>query len=338
MPSLLRIFLSEIGQRLQFPDLHLSDKIDGMKANLLFPVESVTPAVSSDRHVVSHLQESAMYREYQAAFETTTQLPLILRQAGGFQSPMHGSKQMNPFCALMASSSRSCAACLQLQQKVEESSTSEPTTLECFAGLSESAIPVRVGEKVLGYLQTGQILLHPPSKTQFRKIVRQLEEWQIDVNIPQLEKAYFSTRVITKTQYDSVVRLVAIFAQHLSSVSNQLVVKEAAAESPVVARARHYIAEHRSEDVPLSQVARAVNMSAFYFCKVFKKATGLTFTDYLARVRVEAVKQLLLNPHTRVSEAAFEAGFQSLSQFNRVFHRIEGESPSDYRDRIHGTS
>lgn len=278
-----------------------------------------------------------MYREYQAAFETTTQLPLILRPAGGFQSPMHGSKQLNPFCALMAASNRSCAACLQLQQKVEESATAEPTTMECFAGLSESAIPIRVGEKVLGFLQTGQVLLRPPSKTQFRKTVRQLEEWNLEVDLPQLEKAYFETRVVTKAQYDSVVRLVAIFAQHLSSVSNQLVVKEASAESPVMTRARQFIADHFAEDISLSQVARAVNMSAFYFCKVFKKAVGLTFTDYLARVRVEAVKQLLLNPHTRVSEAAFEAGFQSLSQFNRVFHRIEGESPSDYRDRIHGT-
>jgi AraC-like DNA-binding protein len=68
---------------------------------------------------------------------------------------------------------------------------------------------------------------------------------------------------------------------------------------------------------------------------MFKQATGLTFTDYLARVRVEKVKNLLLNPHKRISEAAFEAGFQSLSQFNRVFKKIEGLSPSDFRDQLH---
>ena len=84
------------------------------------------------------------------------------------------------------------------------------------------------------------------------------------------------------------------------------------------------------------QVAKAVNMSPYYFCKVFKKATGLTFVEYLSRVRIEKVKNLLLNPHTRVSEAAFEAGFQSLSQFNRVFRRVAGEAPSDYRERLHG--
>src|SRR5690606_1065132 len=70
--------------------------------------------------------------------------------------------------------------------------------------------------------------------------------------------------------------------------------------------------------------------------KAFRKATGMTFTDYLARVRVEKVKNLLLNPQRRVSEAAYAAGFQSLSQFNRVFRRIAGESPTVFRDRLHG--
>jgi AraC-like DNA-binding protein len=61
----------------------------------------------------------------------------------------------------------------------------------------------------------------------------------------------------------------------------------------------------------------------------------MTFTAYLARVRVEKVKNLMLNPNKRVSEAAFDAGFQSLSQFNRVFRRITGDAPSAYRRRIH---
>jgi len=77
-----------------------------------------------------------------------------------------------------------------------------------------------------------------------------------------------------------------------------------------------------------------VNMSVFHFCKTFRKATGLTFVDYLARVRIERIKSLLSDPYKRVSEAAFEAGFQSLSQFNRVFRRVAGEAPSAYRNRV----
>ena len=49
---------------------------------------------------------------------------------------------------------------------------------------------------------------------------------------------------------------------------------------------------------------------------------------------MEKVKNLLLNPHKRISEAAFEAGFQSLSQFNRVFRRVTGEAPTVWRDKL----
>ena len=112
----------------------------------------------------------------------------------------------------------------------------------------------------------------------------------------------------------------------------------AAFMAPAISRARSYIADHHAEKMTLTGIARAVNMSAFYFCKSFRKATGLTFTHYVARVRVEKVKDLLLNPNKRVSEAAYEAGFQSLSQFNRVFRLVAGEPPSAYREKLRSTS
>ena len=293
------------------------------------------PAQQS-RAVVAQLKRSQIYRDYEQAFRETTGLPINLRPIEAFDLPHHGDPKESPFCALMANTNHSCAACLQLQKRVEEEARLEPKTLKCFAGLCDSAVPVRVGENLVAFLQTGQIMLHQPKKAEFTKATRVLVNWGTEVDLKRLEEAYFQTRVVTKKQYDSILRLLTIFAQHLSGLSNQLMVQEATAESPAVAKARVFIAEHQSEELSLSQVAQAVNMSAFYFCKTFKKATGMTFTEYLARVRVEKVKNLLLNPHKRVSEAAYEAGFQSLSQFNRVFRRIAGESPSVYRERIHG--
>jgi len=85
-------------------------------------------------------------------------------------------------------------------------------------------------------------------------------------------------------------------------------------------------------------VAKAVNTSTFYFCKMFKRITGLNFTDYVSRTRIEKAKNLLLNPNLRVSEIAFEVGFQSLTHFNRVFKRIVGESPTEYRGEVSSAS
>jgi AraC-like DNA-binding protein/ligand-binding sensor protein len=285
---------------------------------------------------MAHLRQSEIFRSYQQAYETATGLPVALRTAGSFQSPLHGSKQANAFCALMAKNNKTCAACLQLQQRVEEEATFGTRTLECFAGLSESAIPVRVGDRILGYLQTGQVFLSPPTKSRFRRAIAQLQGLVPGGVVRRLESAYFQTRVLARPQYESVVNLLSVFAQHLAALSNQVMVQEAAAENPVIVRARAYIAEHQAEDLSLEAVARAVHVSEFHFCKLFKRVTSLTFTDYLARVRVESVKQMLLDPHKRVSEAAFAAGFQSLSQFNRVFHRITGEAPRVYRERLQG--
>ncbi|HWA88080.1 MAG TPA: helix-turn-helix domain-containing protein [Opitutus sp.] len=296
---------------------------------------AVTPDV---RAMVEQLRQSRIYRDYEQAFRETTGLPIALRAAEAFDLPHHGDPKENPFCALLAGTNRTCSACLQLQRRVEEEARVEPKTLRCFAGLCDSAVPVRVGENLIAFLHTGQILLHQPSPPLFKRATRQLLQWGTEINVQELEEAFYQSRVVTKKQYESIIRLLTIFAQHLSALSNQLLVKQAAAESPVIARARLYITEHQNEDLSLGDVAQSVNMSAFYFCKTFKKATGMTFTDYLARVRVEKVKSLLLNPHKRVSEAAYEAGFQSLSQFNRVFRKIAGESPTRYRDRLHGAA
>ena len=57
-------------------------------------------------------------------------------------------------------------------------------------------------------------------------------------------------------------------------------------------------------------VAKAVNTRTFCFCKLFKRVTGLTFTDYLARVRIEKAKTLLLDRNRRVSEVAYDVDFQ----------------------------
>jgi AraC-like DNA-binding protein len=298
------------------------------------PAETRISAKES-RVLVAQLKRSQVFRDYEKAFRETTGLPIALRPIEAFDLPHHGDPRENPFCALIAQSNHACAACLQMQKTMEDASQTEAKTLKCFAGLCDSAVPVRVGHNVIAFLQTGQILLHAPNQAEFSRTTRELIKLGTDVDVQRLEQTYFQTRVVTRIQYESIVRLLTIFAQHLSVLSNQLMVQGSSSEMPAITRARALIAENHATELSLTTIAQAVNMSAFYFCKTFKKVTGMTFTDYLARVRIEKVKNLLLNPNTRISEAAFEAGFQSLSQYNRVFRRIAGESPTAYRDRLH---
>jgi len=280
------------------------------------------------------LTRSQIYQDYERAFSQATGLPLTLRPPEVWAFAHQGKKNQNPFCSLMSGQSRSCAACLQAQEQSGLGATSSPKTVVCFAGLCDTAVPVRLGNELIGFLQTGQVLLKQPARNQFNKTTRMLVEWGLKVDLKKLEEAYFHTRVLPPREYEAVVRLLSIFAQHLSLVSNQLLVQQNHAEPPVITQVKRFIQEHQAEDLTLAQVARSANASTFYFCKMFKKATGLHFTKYLARVRIEKAKNLLLNPNLRISEIAYEVGFQSLTHFNRVFKKLVGQSPTEYRKQL----
>jgi AraC-like DNA-binding protein len=284
--------------------------------------------------MIEDLSRSQIYADYERAFSTATGLPLSLRPLELWQPAQRGKKHENPFCVLMASRSRSCAACLEVQGELAENPGPAAKTVTCFAGLCDTAVPVRLGNDLIGFLQTGQVLLKKPSRAQFARTAKQLVEWGLKVDLNQLEEAYFQTRVLSPGQYEAMVRLLGIFGQHLSIVANQIAVQQQNAEPPAITRAKQFINSHQDDDISLGDVAGAVNTSTFYFCKMFKKATGLNFTDYLSRVRIEKAKNLLLNPNLRVSEIAYAVGFQSLTHFNRMFQKLAGSSPSEYRIRV----
>jgi AraC-like DNA-binding protein len=103
------------------------------------------------------------------------------------------------------------------------------------------------------------------------------------------------------------------------------------AEPVEIWRARSFIEEHSGDELSLSKVAKAVSISANHFSEKFKQVTGVNFVDYVARTRFEKACDLLRNSNLRISEIAFAVGFQSLSQFNRVFRRLSGKSPMEYR-------
>jgi AraC-like DNA-binding protein/ligand-binding sensor protein len=298
-----------------------------------------TPAPLASHHghhdpMVESLAQSPLFRDYERAFSEATGLPVALRPVESWQLPHHGQRKENPFCALMAQRSKACAACLQIQQQTAEKATRGAASVTCHFGLCDTTVPVRTGDRLVGFLQTGQVFRRKPSEAQFKRVERQAAEWGVEADRAAMKRAWFGTRVVGPREHEAVVKLLGIFAEHLAMVSNQILVRRSNAEPPVITRARQFIHEHQHEELSLGQVAKAVHTSTFYFCKLFKKATGINFTDYVSRVRIEQARQLLLNPNLRVSEIAYEVGFQSLTHFNRVFKRIVGQSPTQYRARL----
>jgi AraC-like DNA-binding protein/ligand-binding sensor protein len=302
-------------------------------------VPSVTPlngngGGNGQRALIEALMNSRICQEYERAFTEAMGLPVALQPVETWQLPHHGRRRENPLCGWMAGKSRSCSACLQVHERLCEKAATEAKTVTCPIGFADTAVPLRLGGRLIGFLRTGQVFRKKPTATQFEHVAKLMAGWGVDVDRQVLREAYFSTKVLSPKEHESVVKLLTIFAQHLAMLGNQVFFQQENAESPVIKRAREFIHEHQAEDLSLGQVAKAVNTSTFYFCKIFKKYTGISFTDYLSRVRIEKAKNLLLNPNLRVSEIAYEVGFQSLTHFNRVFKRILGQSPTEYRAQL----
>jgi len=286
-----------------------------------------------NKELIDALRRSKLFRIYEQVFSEATGLPLSLRPVDYWQLEHQGKKHENPFCAMLAERPATLAVCLQAHQDIIDHTGLIPHTVTCPFGLTETAVPVKLGAQIVGYLRIGQVLRHLPAKSESTKVSRELERRGVRFS-GEIRKAWEKTPMIPPEKYNAIVRLLAFFADQLSALSNQLVMEKNNAEPPLVLKAREYIDKHKTDELSLADVAKAAGASVFHFCKVFHRATGLTFTDYVARVRLEDARTRLLNPNLRISEIAYDVGFQSLTQFNRTFKRVFGQSPSEFRARL----
>jgi len=287
----------------------------------------------ANRELVDALRRSKLFRDYERVFAQATGLPLALRPLEYWQLAHHGKRNENPFCALLAENPKTLTVCLGAHEEMIRHTGDLPTTVTCPFGLTETAVPLKLGQETIGYLRVGQVLRRSPSQADTNKAGRALKHVGASFT-PALRRAWEKNPFIPGERYSAIVRLLTFFAEQLSALSNQLLVEERNQEPAIVSKARHYIEEHKAEKISLPEVAAAAGASVFHFCKVFHKSTGLTFTDFLARVRVETARAQLLNPNRRISEVAYDVGFQSLTQFNRTFRRIYGQSPSQFRTQL----
>jgi AraC-like DNA-binding protein len=280
------------------------------------------------------LAVSDRFKHYQDAFRTATGLPLRLVSA----DPEHWclddqTINRSPFCELLNLCKSACGACIETNRRLmKEAEVGGPLSCHCFAGLCATAVPVKLGSSVIGFLKTGQVFNKTPSPQDFDALLGALGRKTLGEELTgQLRTAYLQTRTVEPQRYQSMITLLQSFAEQLGQQAESLAIIDEGSEPAAIAKARKFIHANLDQPLPLGDVARQAGLSESHFCRLFKDSTGLTLTDYVNRSRVEWAKRELLKPEERISEIAFLIGYQSLSQFNRSFARIVGQSPTQYR-------
>ncbi len=109
---------------------------------------------------------------------------------------------------------------------------------------------------------------------------------------------------------------------------------EAARLGRVAEDISRYIQQNYVQDISMQELARKMNYSEAYFCKLFKQCFHKNFTAYLTEYRVKEAKKLLMQPTVNVKEAGRCVGYTDSGYFAKVFKRVTGMSPTEYRNEI----
>ena len=99
-------------------------------------------------------------------------------------------------------------------------------------------------------------------------------------------------------------------------------------------RVKEYIEANLDQDVALSQLAATAGMSPHYFAELFKQSVGVSPHQYLLRRRIERARQFLHDSNMRILEAGVRSGFSDQSHFTKIFRRMVGVTPTEYRSTL----
>jgi two-component system response regulator YesN len=129
------------------------------------------------------------------------------------------------------------------------------------------------------------------------------------------------------------VRTLAEMIVLMENLVNNYVIHSGDNQTLLIRKVISYINSHYLDNCSIDNVARSVGMNSAYLCVLFKKQTGMTVNQYMTKIKLEKAQELLKDPTIKIYEIAQMAGYQDHNYFARIFRKLTGYSPSEYRER-----
>lgn len=124
------------------------------------------------------------------------------------------------------------------------------------------------------------------------------------------------------------------FYEHLFSYANKVMAQAPDRNQVLIEKICKYLEAHYTEDISLEEAASMIGFSSFYFTKLMKEYMNMSYVDYITSLRVEKAKELLEKTDRTVKDVGIAVGYENANYFTRVFKRIEGIAPSQYKSRF----
>lgn len=223
-------------------------------------------------------------------------------------------------------------------QRLIEAADRQPATLACSCGLSATAVPVRVGSQTVGALVTSAFLPTAPDPQALNRIRHLLSRERIDLPASELAELARQTPVILPERLSGLVVLLQAASEHIVAHLDERPAAPAAGLPELAQQVCRLIHADYASPLGVEHLARVLGVSEAHLSRTFHQSTGLRIVEYIARYRIERAHEQLCATREPVARVAAACGFQSVSQFNRVFRARYGESPRDARSRATSNS
>ncbi|MCE9554606.1 MAG: helix-turn-helix domain-containing protein [Planctomycetes bacterium] len=283
------------------------------------------------RHALSRkVATSDALRQFKADFALITGLQLDFMDEVGQDAV--ASVPTTHMCQMIHKCDAGRSLCASAIHRLSAHAKGLPEFVTCDAGLHEAVVPVRVSGINVGFLRFAGFKTHETTDRDVRRAEHLLRKANVSLDQVTLAKCLASAKLVSISSLQAYLRIVALWEKHLAlEVTAQLAQLSSALPEFVAHAVRAIRKRALLQNLNLSSVARECGVSPSHLSRIFHHATGLTFREYMARFRIEHARNLLHGTNRRITEIALDSGFQSLSQFNRVFRQVYGKSPRQLR-------
>ncbi len=278
------------------------------------------------------LSELSVFKEFYRLIRRLFGLDIALLAPDGTHGALLGQgRELNPFCTAINQHPEGHKRCLDCDSAHARKATSkrQPTRYVCHAGLTEFIIPIILDQTVVAHLQCGQVVNRAVTDADWKKVCRLLS-W-IRCNMGTLKKHYLESPVMPPEKQKDLIALLRLFAHHAATAHAQRHLLEQDPRDRAVYKAQEFVKNNFRENIRISQVSAAAGVSTRNLTRLLQARTGSSLIEHLHRLRIAQACSLLQQTHTKITAVALDCGFGSIQQFNRVFRKNMGETPSRWR-------
>lgn len=236
------------------------------------------------------------------------------------------SQNMCAFCQNMRKNEAFCVQCDQSNKdafRVVEQ-THAPHLYQCHAGLYELVVPIVSEENLLGYLMIGQFV---PTEEQ-EAVWELVRERCRDYGSPDRETFFSQVRLLPYREIKGWAEMAMACTSHICA--NQYIISKWDEDFQRIAE---FIDSHLSSALLIDSICKATAIPRNRLYETVKRNTGFTVGEYIWILRINKAKELLTDTNLPVSEIAEQLGVEDYNYFTKVFRRIVGISPMQFRKK-----